>query len=98
MTSVSAPVRSTNRSPYVIGGVLVVTLVLIALIAGDRSSPNNGAPLSPTSTSADGTRGLVELLDELGADVRVGQRVPDNGTRVALLLNDGLDAPGRAEL
>jgi len=98
MTSVAAPARSTSRSPYIIGGVLVVALLIIALIAGDGSSSTNGAPLSPTSTSADGTRALVELLGELGADERVGQRVPDSDTRVALLLNDGLDSTGRAEL
>src|SRR5262249_54552404 len=32
------------------------------------------------------------------ADVRVDQRVPDNGTRVALLLNDGLDDNSRDQL
>jgi hypothetical protein len=38
------------------------------------------------------------LLRELGGDVRVGQRLPDPNTRVALLLHDGLDDQSRRQL
>jgi hypothetical protein len=40
----------------------------------------------------------VVLLHELGGDVRVGQRVPDADTHVALLLHDGLDDQARKQL
>jgi hypothetical protein len=76
----------------------VIALIVIALIAGDSGSPTSGPPLSPTSTSGDGTRGLVVLVRELGGDVRVGQRLPDSTDRVALLLRDGLDDDTRSQL
>ena len=38
------------------------------------------------------------MLQESGADVRVGQRLPDDETRVALLLRDGLDDEARHQL
>jgi len=75
-----------------------VSLLLIGLIAGDGDSSTSGPPYSPSSTSGDGTRGLVLMLGELGADLRVGQKVPDATTQVALLLHDGLDDEGRQQL
>jgi hypothetical protein len=81
-----------------IGAGLLVSLIVVGLIAGDSGSSKSGPALSPSSTSGDGTRGLVLLLRELGADLRVGQRLPDNDTRVALLLSDGLSSPDRQQL
>jgi hypothetical protein len=81
-----------------IGAGLVVSLIVIGLIAGDNGSSNSGPALSPSSTSGDGTRALVLLLRESGDDLRVGQRLPDNDTRVALLLSDGLDDAARQQL
>jgi hypothetical protein len=69
---------------------LLLILVVIALIAGDSGSSSSGPALSPSSTDPDGTRGLVRLLDELGADVHTGDRVPAGDAQVALLLHDGL--------
>ncbi len=93
----SAATERSSRAPFVIGGALVVVLLAIALLAGDSGS-GNGPALSPTSTAGAGTRGLVVLLSELGADVRVGQSVPDASARVALLLHDGLDERSRQAL
>lgn len=70
---------------YLLGLVLVV--VLIVLI-GPRGQ--TGAPLDPRSTAPVGTRGIVEVLDRLDTDVRVGRGVPEAGDGVALLLSDRL--------
>ena len=86
------------RIGFRVGAGLLVSLLAIGLAAGDSSSSNAGPPLSPTSTASDGTRALVLLVRESGADVRVGQRLPDSNTRVALLLHDGLDDQARHEL
>ena len=93
----SATARS-SRAPLFIGAGLLVSLILIGLVAGSGDSPQGGPPYSPSSTDGDGTRGLVLLVRELGADVRVGQRTPDTDARRALLLHDGLDDPGRSAL
>jgi len=79
------------RTPIVVGAVLLLILVVIALVAGDSDSSDSGPPLSPSSTAPDGTRGLVLLLDGLGADVRTGGRVPNDDAQVTLLLNDKLN-------
>jgi hypothetical protein len=89
---------SSSRAPLFIGAGLLVALVAIGLIAGDGESSKSGPALSPSSTSADGTRGLVLLLRESGGEVRVGQRLPDAGTHVALLLRDGLNDQDRQQL
>jgi hypothetical protein len=86
-----------SRAPILIGIALVVALLLVGALAGGSGS-SHGPALSPTSTDPDGTRALVLLLRELGGDVRVGQKTPDAATRVALLLNDGLDDEGHARL
>lgn len=97
MTEAASAQRS-SRAPFVIGGVLIVALVVIALLAGSGSSSNDGPALSPDSTAPEGTKGLVLLLRSFGGDVRVGQQVPDNETHTALLLRDGLDATTRRQL
>ncbi|MEY2460926.1 MAG: hypothetical protein QOG30_2756 [Acidimicrobiaceae bacterium] len=94
----AAATSTTSRTPVFIGAGLVVALLVIGLIAGDGSSSTSGPPYSPSSTSGEGTRGLVLLLGELGADLRVGQKVPDANTQVALLLHDGLDDESRQQL
>ena len=90
MTATTA--RQSARTSIIVGIALVLLLVVIALLAGDSDSASSGPPLSPSSTAGDGTRGLVLLLQDLGADVRVGDRVPDDRSRVALLLHDGLSS------
>ena len=92
MTATAGPTRRpSSRTPLVVGGALLLVLVVIALIAGDSGSSSSGPPLSPSSTGPGGTRGLVLLLDELGATVRTGGRTPADDAHVTLLLNDGLN-------
>ncbi len=69
-------------------------LVLVAAVLTARP-PQGGLPLDPSSTGADGTKAVVLLLEQLGADVATGVAAPSDDTDVALLLRDGLDAPAR---
>jgi hypothetical protein len=86
-----------SRRPLAIGIGVAIALVVVAVLAGQGGS-GEGAPLSPSSTSPDGLRGLVLLMESFGADVRTNQRVPDAGVRFALLARDGLDQQGRDDL
>ena len=79
-------------------GLLLVVLVVIAFVGGDSDSSGDGPSLSPSSTAPSGTRGLVLLLGELGANVRTGDRLPTDQARVALLLHDGLSEADHAQL
>ena len=88
--TVATTARRSSRAPVLMGIGLVLVLVVIGVLAGDSNSSSGGPALSPTSTSSNGTRALVLLLQDLGADVRVGDRLPDSSSRVALLLHDGL--------
>jgi hypothetical protein len=98
VTATAGAPTTASRTPLLIGAGLLVSLIVIGLVAGSGDSPQSGPPYSPSSTGSSGTRALVLLLGELGADVRVGQRIPDADTRVALLLHDGLDAAARSQL
>lgn len=62
---------------WAIGAVaaLVVVLAVIAIGGGSRS----GESLSPTSDERLGTSAMVALADELGADARSSDRLPDLG-------------------
>ncbi len=72
--------------------VVVAGVVLIGRPAG------SGPPLDPSSTGPLGTAALVALLDELGAEVDVGNAAPGPDDQVALVLADDLDDAGRAQL
>lgn len=76
-------------------GVGAAVLVAVLLIG---APPDDGTPLDPTSTGPLGTRGLVEVLERLGADVTTVEGVPTPDTDVALLLADRLTAERRDEL
>lgn len=86
-------------------GLLVVVAVGVLLIG---RPPSEGPPLDPSSTGPLGTAALVALLEELGADVTVGEGVrgdgmvgdpsPAGGDDLALVLADDLDDAGRAEV
>ncbi|HVM09191.1 MAG TPA: DUF4350 domain-containing protein [Acidimicrobiales bacterium] len=67
--------------------VLAAAVVVIALLA--RSGDDSGAPLDPRSTGPLGARGLVLLLEEMGAEVDIAPRF-DESTDVAVLLVDAL--------
>jgi hypothetical protein len=88
---------TATRRPVVIGIAVAIALVVIAVLAGQGTS-SEGAPLSPASTSSDGLRGLVLLLESFGAQVSTGGSVPTSTTRVALLARDGLDDRTREDV
>lgn len=74
--------------------LLVVAVGIVALVAGPGA---DGLPLDPRSTAPDGTKALVDTLDELGARVDVVP-APRESDDVALLLTDVLDEDAREEL
>ena len=67
---------------------ILAALLLVAVALGPPA--RDGEPLDPRSTGPDGARGLVLVLEELGASVSIGERVPGDGTDVALVLTDRL--------
>jgi Domain of unknown function (DUF4350) len=75
---------------WVVAGGLAVLLVVGVLLLGPGSG--GGPPLSPRSNDRLGTSALVRLERELGADVRIGDRLPDltgaDAPDVMLLLTD----------
>lgn len=91
----SAPPRSARRTalPYVLLGAGVLLLTVLALRPQDT-----GLPLDPTSPGPLGTKGLVDVLAELGADVDVLDRAPGPDHDAALLLEDAYDEAQRDEL
>jgi len=79
-----------TRRPVVIGIAVALALVVIAVLVGQGQS-GEGAPLSPTSASPDGLKGLAVLMESFGAQVHADESVPSTDTRIALLARDGLD-------
>jgi hypothetical protein len=92
-TSGWAGVRAGVRRalPWV---ALVVGLAVVVAVGGRRADEGN--PLDPGSPGPLGTKGLVEVLRELGGRVVVSSQPPGAGTGVALLLSDNL-TPGRRQ-
>jgi hypothetical protein len=76
--------RGWGRWALAGAGVLLV-VVLIGRPGGD------GPPLDPSSTERLGTRALVLLLEDLGAEVSVRDGGPEADDDVALVLTDVLD-------
>jgi hypothetical protein len=76
--------------------VLLAALLLLAYVAGgDRASD----PLDPESTQPDGAKGLVDVLEELGAEVEVTGQLPEPGEgEVALVLADRMDGTQHEQL
>jgi hypothetical protein len=94
-TSTGASRRRRGRGPIVFWLVVLAAIVLVVLVAG---APSPSIPLSPRSTTPEGTRGLVLFLEELGATVDIGRDAPDDSVDVALVLRDSLGAGRRAEV
>jgi Domain of unknown function (DUF4350) len=86
---------SRARRPL-LWGAIALTILLVALAGARRGSPGN--PLDPASTGPDGTRALVDILEELGARVEVSNVVPVSGGGAVLLLSDNLEQHDRAAL
>lgn len=75
-----------RRGLWIVSILLVV--VLAAYFGASRQTP--GPPLDPNSTSPDGARALVELVDRLGGQMEVREGVPREDVDVALVLEDRL--------
>jgi Domain of unknown function (DUF4350) len=75
---------------------VVVGVALVVVVAG--RGPEEGDPLDPASPRPLGTKGLVEVLRELGGRVRVSADPPGTGTATALLLSDDLTPDRRQRL
>ena len=97
-TSSGPTVRSVARSsrgPVLVGAVLLVSLVLLALLGGQRG----GAPLDPHSFSPGGTRALAALLARQGSPVEVVDAVPSDvpsGTTMVVPFPQESDLSGLA--
>lgn len=76
--------------------LLLAGAVLLAALVTTRR-PDTGPPLDARSTGPLGARGLVLVLEELGARVEL-TNVPGPGADTALLLSDHLDEASRARL
>ena len=75
---------------------VVLGLALVVAVAGRPGEEGN--PLDPASPGPLGTKGLVEVLGELGGQVRVSADRPGTGTETALLLSDDLTTERRQEV
>jgi len=75
---------------------VVVGVALVVVVAGRGEEEGN--PLDPASPGPLGTKGLVEVLRELGGEVRVSGEPPGAGTETALLLSDDLSPVRRQRL
>ena len=78
--------------PWVVAGAAI--LLAVFLVGRPRS---DGPPLDPSSSGRLGTRALVLLLDDLGADVSVRPGAPAAGDDVVLVLSDSLEDGQRAD-
>jgi len=88
-----------GRGRAVAAWALLAAGLLAAVVVGHQSG--SGLPLDPNSPGPDGTKALVEVLRELGAQVRISAALPSPasaGSATALLLSDNLDDQGRARL
>jgi hypothetical protein len=67
--------RGDSTTTWVVAGGLALLLVVAVLLLGPDNS--GGPPLSPRSNDRLGTSALVRLERELGADVRIDDKLPD---------------------
>jgi hypothetical protein len=75
---------------------VVAGVALVVAVAGRPAE--EGSPLDPASPGPLGTKGLVEVLRELGGRVAVSAETPGTGTETALLLSDDLTPERRRGL
>ena len=85
-----------RRRNVVLLGFLVAAVVVGVVVIGPP--PREGPPLDPTSTGPTGTRALVLLLGDLGAEVDVSDQPPTAADDVALVLADGLEPSRRGDI
>jgi hypothetical protein len=75
---------------------VVVGLALVVAVAG--RGPEEGAPLDPASSGPLGTKALMEVLRELGGEVRISSDPPSSAIQTTLLLSDDLTPDRRQDL
>jgi hypothetical protein len=81
-----------------VAAALAVVAIAIAMMLLLRARPTT-QPFDPRSGAADGTRGLVVLLERYGADVQITRAVPASGSdRRVLVIQDRLTDLQRASL
>ena len=81
-----------------VGRVLPWVAVVLGVALAVAGRPGEGNPLDPASPGQLGTKGLVEVLRELGGRVRVSADRPGTGTETALLLSDDLTPERRQDV
>ncbi|WP_341252492.1 DUF4350 domain-containing protein [Euzebya pacifica] len=74
----------TRRRWRILGAVVLVVLTVVAI--GPRRG--DGPPLDPDSTGPAGVRGILDVLEEVGADVEVTDGVPTAAHETALVILD----------
>lgn len=94
MTTTAPPSVTRRAGPWVL---LLVGLLVVAVIAGAPRQPE-GEDFDPASTSGNGTKALVEVLEGFGARVDVSAVTPAADANVAILFTDVLDEAGTAVL
>lgn len=97
-----APRGSRSARPWLVTAALAAVVVVAVLAIGGR---RGGVPLDPRSDDRLGTSALVALARELGADVAIGDRLPDlsdgpagDAPDVVVLFVDLLDDEARRAL
>ena len=73
-------------------------LLAVVVVGFFGRGSGDDRPLDPNSTGPLGTKALVLLLGELGAQVSVGEQVPVDSTAVVVLLADDLAETQRSAL
>ena len=71
----------TRRRWGILGAVVLVVLTVVAI--GPRRG--DGPPLDPDSTGPAGVRGILDVLEEVGADVEVTDGVPTAAHELSLI-------------
>lgn len=96
MTRAAPTTGSTAGSGRAVVAGMFVVVMAIALVLIIRARPGP-EPFDPRSSGADGTRGLVLLLEQAGADVDITRDAPGPGEPSRLLvIADLLDDEQRA--
>jgi hypothetical protein len=91
--------RAVLTRRALVGRSLIGAVVVVGLILAIGPRGQDGPPLDPRSTAALGTRGIVEVFERLGTDVRVDRGTPETGRdAVALVITDQLADGQRDDL
>lgn len=80
------------------GALAAAVVGVVALLVLFGRPDRDGPPLDPSSSGPLGTKALVLLLEDLGADVDVTSDAPGPSVDVALVLVDGLDDARRDDV